>query len=166
MKNIKLYYFLAVKEVVELFAETELGSGCEIDVDAVEAYCDSARFHLVDMWGIDNKEEIYRAVTDDILAGYPVWQLLKIPEWTKNMLEREFAAEEARKRKELERKYKCYTCRHFVEQETGLGTWLECKWKPPETEKHRFMLKRTAGADFKFKRRCKNYERMQVLQES
>ena len=153
----KLYYFLAVKDIVETFAETEIGSGCEIDVDAVDAYCSSLRF-VNDMWGIYNKEEIYQAVTDDILAGYPIWQLLKIPEWTKNMLEREFAREQQRKREELEREYKCYTCKYFVEKETGLGTWMECTWKPLETKRN-FDWRPRRGSNFEVKKRCKNYER-------
>lgn len=155
----QLYYFLAVKEIVELFAETELGSGCEVDVEAVANYVQSFRFFAGDMWGIKEKEEIYQVVTDDILSGFPVWQLLKIPDWTKNMLEREFAAEQERKRQEMINTYKCFTCKYYIRKETELGTWQECTWRP-ESNKRDFSLKPRRGAYFKLKRRCKNYERL------
>lgn len=155
----QLYYFLAVKDIIELFAETELGSGCEIDVEAVAAYVQSFSFFADDMWGIKEKEEIYQMITDDILNGYPVWQLLKIPDWTKNMLEREFQAEQERKRKELEKKYKCFTCKYFVEKQTELGVWRECTWEPPKSKRD-FDWHKRRGAYFELKRRCKNYEQI------
>ena len=160
----QINYIFAVKDIVELFAETELGSGCEVDVEKLINYVSGFSFFVNDMWGVkgDDKEAIYQIVTDDILAGFPIWQLLKIPDWTKNMLEREFAAEQERKRKELEKKFKCYTCRYFVEKQTELGVWTECTWKPP-ADKRDFSLKPRRGASFEPKRRCKNYERLQIL---
>ena len=152
-----MYYFLAVKEIVELFAEQELGSRCEINIPAVISYVESFKF-ASDTWGIYSKDEIYQLVTDDILAGYPVWQLLNVSEWTRQMLQRELDAKIKREREEAERKYKCYSCKYFVEKETQLGAWVECKWKPPE-EKRCFSWKQNRGASFEFKTRCKNYER-------
>ena len=160
----QINYIFAVRDIVELFAETELGSGCEVDVEKLINYVSGFNFFANEMWGVkgDDKEAIYQIVTDDILAGFPVWQLLKIPEWTKNMLEREFAAEQKRKREELERTYKCFTCKYLDERETGLGIYRECKWKPPERDRHRNLTlwrNSNRGADFKAKKRCKNYER-------
>ena len=159
----RLYYFLAVKDILEIFAETELGSGCEIDIAKVYEYTNSFNF-VNDTWEISCnsetlREEIYQKVTDDILNGYPVWRLLILSEWTMNMLEREFQAECDRERKKQEARYKCYKCKYFREDITSLGSFMECKYEPPRAEGRRYIdWKRPRGEDFHLKRSCKNFE--------
>ena len=150
----QMYYFLAIKEILELFAEQELGSRCEINIKATIDYIESFSFQN-DSWGLKTKDEIYQLVTDDILAGYPIWQLLEIPEWTKNMLERDLEAYRKAERERLEKTYKCYTCKWFIEYNTSLGSIHECK-RPKEENKRIFKLKRDCGDDIP-KKRCKFY---------
>ena len=152
----QMYYFLAIKEILELFAEQELGSRCEINIKATIDYIESFSFQN-DSWGLKSKDEIYQLVTDDILKGYPIWQLLEIPEWTKNMLERDLAAYRKAERERLEKTYKCYTCKWFIEHNTSIGTFHECK-RPKEKSKNRFRLKRDFE-EFSLKKRCKFYEK-------
>ena len=144
MTEKQLYYFLAIKDILELFAEQELGCGCEINIPAVISYTESAGF-INDSWGLYSKEEIYQLVTDDILDGYPVWMLLDIPEWTKNMLEREYNNEVKKQREE----YKCYTCEYFSEHMTDLGMLMKCK-RPKDWNKTR--------ETFSLKKKCKYYK--------
>lgn len=151
----QMYYFLAVKEILELFGEQELGSRCEINIKTTLDYIQSFSF-ANDSWGLKTKDEIYQLVTDDILKGYPVWQLLEMPEWTKNMLERDLAAYRKTERERLEKAYKCYTCKWFSEHVTSLGILYECK--RTETSKNRWHITR----DEKYidpKKKCKHYER-------
>lgn len=148
----QLYYFLAVKEILELFGEQELGSQCEIDIESVCSYISSFKF-AADTYGVRTKEAIYQMVTDDILAGYPVWKLLKLSDWKRDMLERELRIEQEEYQKQLEKTYKCYTCQHFKEDYTTIGVHLECTFKKDD----RFKLKRNEG--FEPVKRCKNYVR-------
>lgn len=156
MEEKQLYYFLAVKEILELFAEQEIGPRCEINVGSVLSYVKSMKF-VNDTWGLRSKEEIYKLVTDDILAGYPVWQLLDMPDWTRDMIEREFNLKQEQKQKELERKYKCYTCKWFREHNTSAGYLAECK-KPKDAKDWR--LRRDY---FEPKKRCKYYEKKEKV---
>lgn len=151
MDERQIYYLLAIKEIVELFAEQELGSRCEIDVKATMNYVQSMKF-VNDAWGLKSKDEIYQLVTDDILNGFPIWQLLNMPEWTRSMCEREFGNAQKQKRKELEKKYKCYTCKYFSEHNTSLGVLMECK--RPRGE--RFKLERYGS--FEPKKQCRFYQ--------
>lgn len=151
MDERQIYYFLAIKEIVELFAEQELGSRCEIDVKATMNYVQSMKF-VNDTWGLKSKDEIYKLVTDDILNGFPIWQLLNMPEWTRSMCEREFGNAQKQKRKELEKKYQCYTCKYFSELNTSLGILMECK-RPMDD---RFKLERRGS--FEPKKKCVYYE--------
>ena len=50
----QIYYFLAIKEILELFAEQELGSRCEINIKATINYIESFSF-ANDSWGVKNK---------------------------------------------------------------------------------------------------------------
>lgn len=151
MREKQMYYFLAVKEIVELFAEQEIGSRCEINIPAVISYIESMKF-VNDSWGLRTKEEIYQLVTDDILSGYPVWNLLNMSEWTKSMVEREFTIQQQKIKEELKKKYKCYTCKHFVEQKTSIGILKSCNMPRDD----RFRLKRRG--EFEPVKRCNYYE--------
>lgn len=162
MKIKQLYYFLAIKEIVELFAEQELGSRCEINVEAVMNYVQSFDFALESM-DKNNKEDIYQLVTDDIINGYPIWQLLNIPEWTKNMLVREYEFKKQQEIERLQKTYKCYTCKYFSESVHSIGVYQECN-RPKEPPKRKYMNWNLHSRDrepFNPKKRCKYYEKVE-----
>lgn len=156
----RFQFFSAICDIVKVFGETEIGN-CEVDEDAIAKYCCSDRFWK-DHWNCNTKEDIYEKLTNDIILGFPVWEFLKVSDWTKNMLEKSFATEQTLKWKELCKKYKCYTCKFYNAIETGLGLYEECiykeekpinrlqngrEWKP---------LKRRES--FEPKKSCKNYK--------
>ena len=122
---IKLRFYQAIVDVVKILGETEIGD-CEVDEEAVARYVSSMKF-IGDMWGIVSKEEIYEKITEDIINGFPVWDFLKVSDWTKNMLERSFADQQIQERKRLEETYKCFTCKYLVEEETSMGIFRKCK---------------------------------------
>ena len=163
MNEKQAFYFLAIKEILELFAEQELGARCEINIPAVLAYTSSLKFG-VDSIEYNTKEEIYQLVTDDIIAGYPIWQLLNIPEWTRNMLEKELANKVIERRKYLEKTYKCYTCKWFDEFNGSIGTILDCK-RPIEKKSRYHGFKPLRREEFKVKKSCKYYERKEDTDE-
>ena len=144
----QLQFYQAVVDIVKIFGETEIGD-CEVDEEAVANYVSSFKF-VSDMWEAETKEDIYQKLTDDIINGWPVWQFLKVSDWTKGMLERSFAREAIEKRKRLEKKYKCYTCKYLEESETSLGTLRKCR-RPRD----RFDMERRDY--FEPKTKCKYY---------
>ena len=159
--NIKLRPFIfyqAVVEIVQLFGDQELGS-CEVDTEAVAQYVDSFKFSS-DMWGFETKDQIYSKLTDDIIDGWPVWQFLKVSNWTKMMLERSFAEKIREERERLEKTYKCYKCKHFQETRTSLGVIEECKWRPPLKPGERDLRpwRWESGREFTPKKKCKHFE--------
>lgn len=155
----KLLYFQALIDIVQLWGQTEIGD-CEVDVGAVAAYINSDKFNMIDMWGIGaDRDAIYQHITDDILQGFPIWQLLKISDWTKQMLERSFRASQERSEAELKAKYKCYTCKHYSCRETALGALEKCV-RPKTSIRGREPYEWRGRSDcFSPKKRCKWYER-------
>ena len=155
---LKFRFYQALVDIVKLFGETEIGE-CEVDEEAAAQYVNSFQF-VNDMWGVSSKEEFYQKITDDIINGFPVWQFLKVSDWTKQRLENTFARESEEKRRRLERTYKCFTCKYFKEYHTSLGTLYECT-REASTDWIRgrqFSLKRR-DKYIDPKKRCKWYER-------
>lgn len=156
----KYLYFAAVKDIVQLFGEQEVGS-CEVNDLAVANYVESFEFSIEMMLSETevDKEAIYQKVTDDILKGYPIWRLLDVPKWTLNMLERSLNQQVIEERQRLERTYKCYTCKYFIEDDTSIGTIEDCNWEKAHRDpnKRYFDLGRPYG-EFVVKKRCKKWE--------
>ncbi len=153
----KYYYFSALIDIAKLFAEREIGSDVEIDIEAAATYVNSFKF-VVDYHDyngvLDSKESMYKRITDEIIAGLPIWQLLKLSDWTKSMLERSFAkkiqeAEEIRKKI-----YKCYTCEYLSVAKTSLGVFEDCK--RPKDRKRDWRVERKG---FEPQKKCKYYVR-------
>ena len=124
----------------------------------VASYVESDKFAFdtfeLSTW---DKEDVYEYVTNEILDGLPVWQMLKVSDYTKKMLEKSLDVQIAEQRKRLEKKYKCYTCKYFREDDTSLGTFLDCTWTPkPDRYGRAFSLKRRDALPLQ---KCKNYEK-------
>lgn len=154
MTEKQIYYFLAVKEILELYIEQEVGTSCEINIPLVIDYISSLKFST-DHFECRSKEDIYQSVTDDILAGYPVWRLFKLTPWTSKIMENQFKEFCRQRDEELRSRYKCFTCKWFKEFNMEIGTIYECN-RPKKEE--RFKLKREERKDLP-KKQCKYYER-------
>lgn len=145
-------FYQAIVDIAKIFGETELGSDCEVNEAAVAQYCLSSKY-IVDNWGITTKEEVYDKITNDILDGMRIWDFLKISDWTKEMLDRDFLADQAAQMEKLRKTYKCYTCKWFEMHDTSIGLYTECN-RP--RDKRSWSTHRRG--DFKIKKQCKNYE--------
>lgn len=150
----QIYYFLAVKEILELYIEQEIGTSYEINIPLVLNYISSLKFS-VDHFECRSKEDIYQSVTDDILAGYPVWRLFKLTPWANKIMENQFKESLRQRDEELRNTYKCFTCKWFEEFNTDIGTIYECN-RPKE--ECRFRIKREERKNLP-KKQCKYYER-------
>lgn len=158
----RFMFFSAVCNIVQIFGETELGS-CEVDEDAVAEYCLSDRF-VAHLWSCNTKEDIYEKLTEDILNGFPVWEFLKVSDWTKNVLEKSYMTEKTNQWLKLCKTYKCYTCKYYKACETDLGLYEECTFKEDlstlSRAKRGKLKMRPRRVDFEPKKQCKNYRRI------
>ena len=147
----------AIIEILQIFADSEIGGQYEINYEAVANYIDSIKFSA-DYFECQTKEEIYERFTEDIYAGLPVWRWLKLSEWTMNMVERTFEDECQAEYRELCKKYKCLTCKYHKVNRTSLGVFYECTYEDKPTFK-RFRERSLRREDrFELKKKCKNYE--------
>lgn len=131
----RFQFFSAICNIVQIFGETELGT-CEVDEETVAEYTMSNHF-IAHLFSCNTKEEIYEKITEDIVNGFPVWQFLKVSDWTKKRLETTYETEQAKKWEALRKKYYCYTCKYYKAKDTSIGLLEECANK-----KDRFKLER------------------------
>ena len=145
----------AIQDILKVFAEQEIGCNIEINEKALAEYLDSIK-GISDYFEANTKEEMYEIFLNQVLDGYPIWQLLELPEWTKNILEHEFQVELAANKKKAEKEYACLRCKHYSCKETPYGSIQTC---------HGFNFKTKCNAktyySVRFKPRktkCKDFE--------
>ena len=147
----QLMVFSAITDILRIFADTEIGGQYEFDFATIAAYLDSFKM-ATDYFDCSSKEQVYERFTADIYNGLPVWRMLKLPQWTADMVEKSFAVECQQEYKQACKTYKCLTCKYFEMRETEIGVYQKCR--------HTQRIKREP---FTIKKRCKNYEPVQKL---
>lgn len=147
----------AIIEILQIFADSEIGGQYEINYEAVTNYIDSIKF-ASDYFECRTKEEVYERFTEDIYAGLPVWRWLILPEWTTNMVERSFKDECRAEYRELCKQYKCLTCKYYKVDQTELGVFYECTYEDKHTSKRLCERSLRREDRFELKKKCKNYE--------
>ena len=146
-----LNIYNAIIEILTIFAESEIGGEYEFDNEVIANYLNTKAF--VDYFDCKTKEEIYEYFTNDILNGAPVFRMLKIPEWTRTMLEKSFEQTVSEERAKAEKTYRCLTCKYYKETHTSYGVALECK-RPEKNPRFHSLTRRE---EFRLKKSCKDY---------
>ena len=145
----------SIQDILKVFAEQEIGCNIDVNEKALADYLDSTR-GISDYFEANTKEEMYEVFLTQVLDGYPIWQLLELPEWTKSTLEREFQAELDAQKKKAEKEFACLRCKHYRCKETPCGSIQTC---------HGFSFKTKRNAKMYYsvrfkprKTKCKDFE--------
>ena len=154
----QLFFFEAVKEILELFCQIEIGSECELNYDVIANYLMSEKFYS-EFWSITEKEEIYKIVTDDIINGLPIWNFINMSDERRKII----VGNEAKKKEEEKNKYLCSSCeynscfyeapsKYNFDEFTGFSNKYNCS-KTNDTLREP-------------KKECKNYVKKKIEYES
>ena len=120
-----LTYFEEFKNIIQIFGETEIGCS-EVDIEKLAEYMCSFKFHT-DIFSCQTTEEIQNHITNLILDGFPLWEYLKISDWTKDMVSKSFKAECHEEFEEMKKQFCCLNCDFYSIKETMIGLLQECK---------------------------------------
>ncbi len=120
----------------EIFAESELGN-MEVDIAKLALYVFSPEFVYHTTYKIENIEDVYKMIEEDILNGMPIWRYFKCSDWTLSMLEKQFKNDIDEEEKRIKEKYICKRCKHFKEDYKDLGHYSVCKSRQRQIEKGR-----------------------------
>lgn len=153
-----LTIYSAIRDILTIFADSEIGGEYEFNNEVISSYLKNKA--IVDYWECETKEDIYARFTKDVENGYPIWQMLILPEWTKNMVEKSFQEEMKQEEIKAKQTYKCLTCKYYKETITSFGVHRSCnKNKMSEEKRHGREIKFSTvrNGPFKLKKSCKDY---------
>lgn len=157
---LKFLYFKAMIDIAELWGNQEIGT-CEVNILELSKYCNSVNFNF-DIWEVSGRTEeeiknnMYEFITNLILEGFPIWRMLKLSNFTKNMIEKTFENDMNKKYEELCKKYKCYTCVYYKKYITSFGSIEKCDFVSSKKYKRNINLS-SRNNNFKLKKTCKDY---------
>lgn len=134
--EIKATYLEGLIRFLEIYAESEIGEGFEIDIMKVALFVNSPRFENEDMYAIHNVEDVYRLLEQLAILGLPIWRFLRLNDWQNQMLEQGYKQLLADLRTNSNAG-PCYRCVFYREIETSLGVLRQCE-KPETNWEERF----------------------------
>lgn len=122
----------------ENFGNENLGE-CEVDILKILNFADSEYFKLMLAWDCITQDDYFVLIEKMVLEGFAIWDFLKISDWTRKILDKEFAQEEIKREQEIQNKYICYKCQYFSQHETSLGIIYKCN-KPRNNKSMRTIM--------------------------
>ena len=147
-----LNFYEVLKEFLEIYANEFIGNNTSINLENVAQYLNSNKYLARFKINSYTKDEIFKILEEDIVNGFPIWQLLNVSDWTKNILELEFASTVNKELEDNKNKYKCLTCKYYEEKHTSFGTILKCN--VPKSRYDRIFDRGTLES---WKKKCKDY---------
>ena len=109
----------------EIFAQSELGD-MEIDIAKLALYIFSPEFKYQLTYQINNMDDVYKMIEQDILNGMPIWRFFKCSNNVLKILEDTFKKDLDDAEQETRKKYICKRCRHLEERNLDLGYMCRC----------------------------------------
>jgi hypothetical protein len=144
----KEFFIIAFIKFAEIWANNNIGNNIQVDYNYLINYVHSDNFAFHQGWKLNDMDDCFKSIEKQILDGFPIWDFFVIPEWTRNMLEKEYQAEIEAERSP----YVCFRCKYFVEKLTSFGTIYRCKFKQEVKN-----LTYSKGR-FDLKESCKNFK--------
>ncbi len=133
--KMKALFMEALINFITVYAESELSSDIEINLPLVSLYINSQEFENVLCSYVKNIDDIYSILEKETLLGLPVWRFLKINDFLKNSLEKNYENTLKENHKYIRENYPCKRCVFFREMDTPFGYLSECRfdeWKRAE----------------------------------
>ncbi len=135
----------------EIFAQSELGD-MEIDIAKLAMYIFSPEFKYQLTYQINNIDDVYKIIEEDILNGMPIWRYFKCSKSAMQILEDTFKRDVEEEERKIREKYICKRCKYLKEKYLDLGYTCKC------TSDKKWQLKRQGFHDYTKVKTCKYFE--------
>lgn len=148
-----LQFYEVLKEFLELYSNEFIGNNASINIENVARYLNSGRYLTRFKLEKFSKDELFKEFENDVLNGYPIWELLNISNWTRKILELEFKKNIKNELIKNIKKYKCLTCKYYEENHTPYGLIIKCNIPKPND----LMMIFDDGILHNLKEKCNDY---------
>lgn len=122
---------------LEIYAQTEIGEGMEIDIMKVALYINSPSFENDDLYSIESIDDVYSLLEVLTISGLPVWRFLKLSEYQKRIFEAGYSDLLITAKERVMNERPCYGCIWYKEEESFLGIMRMCNRPRVTIEFHR-----------------------------
>jgi len=146
---------------LDIYAQTEIGEGIEIDIVKVALHINSACFENDDLYKITSINDVYHLLESLTIIGLPIWRFLKLTDYQKKIFETGYHELLISLKKKAADESPCYGCIWYSEEDTFLGLLRKCN--KPETE---FVEKRKGAHDPNMILDCKWLTTLESLPKS
>lgn len=124
--ELKAIYLEGLIRFLDIYAQTEIGEGFDIDIIKIALYVNSSSFENDELYSFTCVEDIFKLCENLTLLGLPIWRFLKINQWQQNMLENSYTKCLIEIRKDAEKHSPCFGCIWFEQEDTFLGQYQKC----------------------------------------
>lgn len=153
--NKQALFMEAFIDFISIFANENIGNEVRLNYKEIFDYLSSDIFTF-ETWDIKSIEDCYFYIEGWVLSGFPLWRFMHLSDWTKTMLEKEFEIRLEDERIKALKKYRCLTCRNFVQNETCFGTAYKCNYKS-EHDEHNWRYRDYEFNPYVVRNNCKGY---------
>ena len=95
---------------LEIYTQTEIGEGIELDVMKIALHINSPWFENVSLFSFTSIEDVFSLLENMVLNGFPIWRFLKLTEWQQGIFENEYSELLRQARINIVEKHPCYGC--------------------------------------------------------
>lgn len=142
--ELKALFLEGLIRFLDIYSQTEIGEGVQIDIMKVALFVNSPRFENEDLYSISSIDDVYELCEMLTLAGLPIWRFLRLSEYQSRIFESGYTEILVSAKMKAAEERPCYGCIWYRETETFLGLLRECQ--KPRTDAN-FERKETHNPD-------------------
>ena len=135
---------------LDIYAQTEIGDGIELDIIKIALHINSPAFENDDLYAISSLNDIYSLCETLTLAGLPIWRFLKLSAYQQKIFETSYEKYLLQIREKQKDICPCFNCVWYRTLETPFGILETCA--KPEIERS---FERKSAHDVRKIKNCK-----------
>lgn len=144
-KKIKAEYLEALIKFTDIYAQTEIGEGIDIDIMKIALFINTPQFENQNLYYYHSIEDIYRELEILTIAGLPIWRFLKFSSYQQNIFESGYNDLLLSVKRRATNEHPCYGCVWYKTINTVIGKLTQCK--RPITLRSHYFETRSRGFD-------------------
>lgn len=88
--KIRAMYLEALITFCNVYAQTEIGDGIDLDITKIALYINSPVFENEQMFYFKNIDQVYELLEQLVIYGLPIWRFLKLSDYQQDIFERQY----------------------------------------------------------------------------
>lgn len=125
--KLKALFLEGLIRFLDIYSQTEIGEGIQIDIMKVALFVNSPRFENEDLYSISSVDDVYELCEALTIAGLPIWRFLRLSDYQSKIFESGYSEILVSAKMKAAEERPCYGCIWYRETETPFGMLRECR---------------------------------------